>query len=543
MRKLARDLFLSILALLPFYCVYFAQLTHLEDATGFIQYDMPYYSANGRAIFERGNNLAHPNPYDPDTTAPPIYFHWITWIFGFGIVVLGADPGAFFLATGLLAGIIGSWLTLKIVRQFVSADGPVAFLFLMSMWGGGGFCLAKILYNLSQNQPIFENLLYLDPGDGLWFLSWGRNFLFPTEATYHALVAAIWLGVLKRREWLAVTFTLMLAATHPFTGVQHILILGAWNLYQLISSTLKNATTNQSTEVTDDSSNDPAQSGLDWQALSRGLVLIAGLSVFFSYYFVFLEQFPAHRKLRLTWTAPFTLHSVSALIAYAPIGILALWQLRRESRFSSPQIGFFLIAFAISLLLVKHEIFIKPHQPIHFTRGYVWMPLFLLALPILENLVARIRSSLSRVKGGLLLALLAVVFCFDNICFLTIMTRKNRHEFHVDPDVRRMFQWVDSRDFDGVVLIPDAQLSYLAATYTSLRPYYGHMFNTPDYETRKQHVAEWLETGEMPEWQNEIDYLMLPPSLTEQLDLPDDWIMIHRNEGSVLFRKETLESP
>ncbi|MGE0609633.1 MAG: hypothetical protein AB7O62_21255, partial [Pirellulales bacterium] len=38
--------------------------------TGFVQSDQPYYLANGRDIFERGNGFMNPNPYDPRPDAP-----------------------------------------------------------------------------------------------------------------------------------------------------------------------------------------------------------------------------------------------------------------------------------------------------------------------------------------------------------------------------------------------------------------------------------------------------------------------------------------
>jgi len=63
-------------ALLPYYAVYVAHFARpTGGATGFIQDDMPYYLANAREIFERGNGITYPNPFDSDGAAPAIYFH------------------------------------------------------------------------------------------------------------------------------------------------------------------------------------------------------------------------------------------------------------------------------------------------------------------------------------------------------------------------------------------------------------------------------------------------------------------------------------
>src|SRR5262245_28592497 len=77
----------SVLVVLPYWLPYVAHSASATGVpTGFLYYDMPYYSANGRAVFERGNGLAGPNPYDSDPAAPSIYFQWYTWLLGFGVV-------------------------------------------------------------------------------------------------------------------------------------------------------------------------------------------------------------------------------------------------------------------------------------------------------------------------------------------------------------------------------------------------------------------------------------------------------------------------
>ncbi len=84
---------------MPFWSVY---LTHVllgpNRPTGFIILDCAYYCANGRKIFERGNGLAYCNPYDPDTAAPVIYWHWLPWLLGAGmhgfLLVINPDDDA-----------------------------------------------------------------------------------------------------------------------------------------------------------------------------------------------------------------------------------------------------------------------------------------------------------------------------------------------------------------------------------------------------------------------------------------------------------------
>ena len=189
-----RNVFWIVIATLPFAMIYAAHFCSWNGSpTGFIQLDMPYYAANGREIFERGNGFAYPNPYDPDATAPVIYFHWLVWCIGFGITQVGLDPGFQFVALGAAAGLLMSALTWSLVRHVLGRDEYCVPLFLLTMWGGGLLCAGKLVYNLLTGTPASESLLAFDPGNGLWFLNWGRNLTFPTEATYHRLSAGCWL--------------------------------------------------------------------------------------------------------------------------------------------------------------------------------------------------------------------------------------------------------------------------------------------------------------------------------------------------------------
>src|SRR5205823_3698663 len=190
-----------------------------------------------------------------------------------------------------------------------------------------------------------EALFAYDPFEGWWFQNWGRNLVFPTEAVYHALAAAMWLAVIGRRWPLAITAAALLAATHPFSGLQNLLILLTWLSIKV---------------------------WLERTAFMLRLwaIVLALLGLFLGYYFVFLESFPQHRALRETWSLAWTLELPSLLLAYGPIGVLA------ARRFCGPRKDlnsgdfFFTLCFIISFLLAKHEWFMAPRQPLHFTRGY-----------------------------------------------------------------------------------------------------------------------------------------------------------------------------
>ena len=101
-----------VLSVIPFWVIPISHvMSNPETATGFFHYELPYYVANGRSAFERGNGILSPNPYDPAPTAPSIYVHWLPWILGTLTAVLGFDPGDVILVFTFFASLAFAWAT------------------------------------------------------------------------------------------------------------------------------------------------------------------------------------------------------------------------------------------------------------------------------------------------------------------------------------------------------------------------------------------------------------------------------------------------
>ena len=499
-----------VLAMLPFQILLVQHLAS-GGATGFLQYDSPYYVANGRAVFERGNGFAHPNPYDPDPASPAIYFHWLTWLLWFGVKILGADPGAVFVVVGLIGALACSALTLRLVETVLPGPRLRWPLFLLTMWGGGALCVGAVVFNGARGTPLLEKLFAFDPADGWWFLNWGRNLVSPMEAVYHALAAAMWLGVLRQQWRLALGAAGAFAATHPFSGLEQLLILVAW--LGVLAWRERNAET--------------------WRRLA---VAAAMLAAFGFYYFWFLEKFPAYRELRAEWSIEWILPVATLLLASGPVAAVAAWRLYRERGRWSDRERFLLVAGAVVLLLAKHDWFIAARQPVHFAHGYNWLPLWLIALPQLQTWagdLGRVRSRLAAVGVGALVAGFAVS---DNALFLFKECREGQaNRILLTRDQREVFAWIDRAKLHGVLLCADPRLSYLSATYAGVRPYYGHFHNTPEIFRRRREVAAWNRCGEKGAWLDSIDYLLIerakPPVA---FDWPN-WRELYRNGDYVLL--------
>jgi hypothetical protein len=510
-----------VLAPLPFWSIYLYHYAAPSVPTGFIQYEGPYYSANGRAIFERGNGFAYPNPYDPDPQAPVIYFHWLPWLLGFGITRLGWDPGLLYCGIGALAGLACSWFMLRLVETILPDARYRYALFFVVMWGGGVLCLWQAM-NIALGRTTWSELFVYDPCWGWWFLNWGRNLVYPTEAVYHAIVAGTWLAAITQRRLLVLLGAVLLATTHPFSGLQLLLMLLAW-------FGIRTGIRRERADL--------------WLLLA----LLLTLASFLGYYLVYLNSFAAHRELQSVWTLRWILPKFAILLAYGLVGVLALLRVLSDRGRLGEEAWFWVVCFAVSLFLAKHEWFLPAHQPLHFTRGYIWTPLCLLALPLIQRLLLHVQRATPASLFTLLVSVAACAAVSDNLAFIAKLWMQ-RDGLHLAPDERAQFyltaeeaeafQWMDRQGLDGILLCPDEKLSYLSATYTSVRPFFGHMYNTPHFRERRQQVTEWRTHGGEGSWFADIDYILLNRK-SRYAALPGaGWEIAFENAQLVLYKRK-----
>ena len=497
---------LVLVAAMPFQLLLMQHVWMGPSATGFLNYDSVYYAANGRAIFERGNGLTYPNPSDIDPHSPAIYFHWLIWVLGFGIKFLHLDPGVFYASLGVIGGVVCSALTLRLVELTLPDPKGRTILYLLTMWGGGVLCIAAAAVNLGEGHAWSDNLMRFDPTKGWWFQNWGRNIVLPLEAVYHCFVAWAWMAILQRRWRVAIFAVAALAATHPFSGAQHLLILGGWLGWLALRERTR--------------------------AMSGRLALVGVLlAVFLLYYFWFLNRFPGHRAVQIQWASLYPVPLVSILLSAGPLLLMGVGRVCRQHWQTGDPEKFWLVSAAVSFLLMEHSWFIPAHQPAHFSRGYLWLSLWLLALPLAQSWLISLLAPpvrLTRVAG---LATICALFCTDNAGFLFTEWHDGPiNRVYVSPTEREMFSWIGRAELRGVLLCAEPRLSYYASAYTGVRPYLGHLVNTPDMRIRWLSVSAWQRRGETGPWMEVIDYVLIrkadPPVGFDRTG----WIELHGND-------------
>ncbi len=481
-----------IVAVVPFWLMPAAHVaSNPETATGFFHEELPYYMANGRAAFDRGNGIFYPNPYDPDPAAPVIYAHWLLWVFGTLPAILQTDPGHLTLAATFFASLIFSTATWLLVRERVINPDQPHIAFLAAMWGGGLLVVAGFTAGYFGYTNPDSTLLQFDPGRGLWFLNWGRNASFATEAIYHSLVAACWLSEMKQRRIAGSVFCFLLATTHPWSGLELLLTLNLWRGLQWLRNRKQPETAHLAVTAT-------------------------MLVVFLGYYQVWLPRFAQHAQLQNVWELDWNLSATSAMLAYAVVFIFACRQLSSALLFGQPagtalqHFGkspkpaalqtdvpqmvarslttaeqFLCCALLVAVGLAFHDRLIKPVQPLHFTRGYVWMPLFLLGLPSIQ--LAWKKAAQHGLAGRTLISICALLFVTDNFAFALIQAnwQTSQHRgYHLHSNDRALINDLHQRSPRAVVLTESEALNYLLPAYANIRPWLGHPYNTPDYQAR-----------------------------------------------------------
>jgi hypothetical protein len=377
--------------------------------------------------------------------------------------------------------------------------GPARVLTLLAFFWGGGLLVAAGVAE-SVGQPGGRgDILAFDPSNGWWMLNFGRTLVLSTEAWYHALFFGTIVALMVRRFGLAVVLLTVMAMSHPFTGLQLLAIVGVWALMECYA--------------------------IRTTAIPRWLVVacIALGAAHVGYYLGFLGRFPEHAQLVRQWTQPWTLPLGTLLFAYALVAALALWTLRSRARlrayFATPDHRLLAVWCVVSLALAKHELFMRPVQPVHFTRGYIWTPLFLMGAPTLQRGLGQLAEWRRPVLRAVALTGIITLFLADNTVWLAtvldaeLFGRGPQAQFGgpahhlgiaLSADDDELFRWLGrAENRGGVVLSEDPLIGYLTTVYTSLRAWSGHHYNTPWGDQRRAELAALYQQGRVgPVWRS-----------------------------------------
>ncbi|GAC1318806.1 MAG: hypothetical protein NVSMB14_16280 [Isosphaeraceae bacterium] len=209
-----------------------------------------------------------------------------------------------------------------------------------------------------------------------------------------------------------------------------------------------------------------------------------------------MNQFLEHRQIAARMSLAWIYRAETFVPAYALVGGLVLWSLRRlpiaAKTLSLSKNRLFLVWFLVAFALTIHEFAVPPRQPIHFTRGYVWTPVFLLGLPTLLELLDRV-GRWGGIKGRLGVAAIMLLFLSDNIvwfgCRISAARNIDGNGLRLDFAQREVLDKLnDPKLFGHLVVGNDHRLLYFVIAETPLRSWISHWIETPEFETRREEM-------------------------------------------------------
>lgn len=486
-----KTIWLSLLLSLPV-ILFVAQhyLIHSPSLkpTGFTNEENVLYMSYARQYLDQDvASVFYSNPFDGDPQSPKIYFQPATVVLA-GLMKLGIDPGLCFSLFGLIMTVLCIYMGIKILKHLLPDNKQMSLVATLFTWGGGLTALAGLIGSTflagHHTEQWIDGIYLADPDKGWWGLNWGRTMFIPLEAYYHFLFLLNIYLVLKQKWKAAIVIALLLSISHPFTGIEYLLIINGWLLFEKIIYKNKSIPY------------------WYWAA-------IAAVTAFHIwYYLIYLNSFPEHNLLFTQYSTGWTYSLLIAIPAYcivAGLSLLNMYINRPVKKFlSNPQQRLFLCWAIIAFLLSKHEWFIKPMQPIHFTRGYIWAGFFLFSLPALLWLIKYLKN-VKKLKW--VLYIFITIFLSDNILWTANLLRGSNNtewEGHLTKDTRQVLEYLKSNTTNKDLLIGNATLvNYLANVYTSATAWVSHPYNTPNKEQRLIQAQHYLETKERPaEWGN-----------------------------------------
>ncbi|MEQ1676366.1 MAG: hypothetical protein ABL876_06690 [Chitinophagaceae bacterium] len=485
-----RTFILSLLLTLPvilFLVHHYTNHSPELHPTGFTADENVLYMSYAHQYIDQGNaSLFYSNPFDGDPQSPKIYFQPVNFLF-VPFLKMGADPGLVFSLFGLLMAFCCIYLGVRIIQHLLPDNKNQVLVTILFTWGGGLTALTGVGSSLLTGLPLsswIDGIYVADPANGWWGMNWGRTLFIPLEAYYHFLFLLNIYFILKHKWTAAIAAAAFLSLSHPFTGIEFLLITIGWLVLEKIIFRNKKIPY--------------------WY-----LAGIVAITVFHGWYYLYyLNSFPEHKQIfsqySAGWTYSFRIF-IPAYILVLVLSFITFYKNRSIPKFlSESHQRLFLCWAIIAFLLSKHEWFIKPMQPIHFTRGYVWAGLFLLGLP---GLVWLAEYSRKKTAWKICFAVFIFLFLLDNTLWTGNHLRdKNKTEWegYLTKDTKAVFTFLNKSTSRDDLLVGNAPLiNYMANAYAPVNTWASHPYNTPNRSGRVEVMKHFLETGiRPPEWAN-----------------------------------------
>lgn len=379
------------------YFLHFFNHDNLSYPTGFIQWEHIVYMLSAKEYVTGNAHFLYEWPILNNFNDGHVFFQPQIFVLGYLWKWLQIDPGKLMM----LYDFVFAVFTLRVVIEIIYALIPLYkfknLITILFCWGGGILSLAGIVLHFTffrgSLANISDHIFFLDPAGGSWCLNFGRSLIYPLEAYYHFLfVCCIWFA-LKRKFIIVFILTLLLTVSHPYTSIEIICILLTWVTVEVFY--FKN--------------NDISK--------KQFLAMLAAFILYFIFYAGIFGRIEIYRQINQLNSLDWGYKIWHFLPAYAIVWLCSFLCIKNipllKKHFSVPNNRLFFWWGTVAFLLSVHGFAIKPEQPIHFTRGYIFAGFFLFSIPVLQEIIDKYATQ--RARGYLIIFLLCFVFLFDNI--------------------------------------------------------------------------------------------------------------------------------
>jgi hypothetical protein len=456
-----------------------------EVFTGVWRSDLLHYLAYAREAGEAGG-LVYGHAFSDSFDSARVFSNLEILLLGWTWRITGIPVPWLWQLARPVAGWLMLWGLWGLVAQLFPrsryGEPERSFAYALLALGGGALWLLALGGGTAGLLDRFRVLAIGTAAGTGWAPSVFANALYPSEAFYHALAFATLVALLRDRPALVLLGLVLLFWSHPFTGAELVAIVGAFSGVEWLLA------------------------GRDRRRLAFALAVAAVAAPFLLYYLVWLPQRSDEARFLLdAWTGPaarYLLHPGDAPAMWGIFLLGPMLQLLPGTRSLRPgqrrSERLVLVWLGVVLLLVTQDRWlpagVRPVQPLHFTHGYLFVPLAVLTLQALLRRTAGWGAARRRLAATALLLMAAL----DSVLLVAaVATSPDR--VVLSRDLARAIGFLAEQRPPSLVLPLTAQRdawAYLLAV-SPHRLYLDHPLVTPGY-TRKRERVQALVAARRP---------------------------------------------
>jgi hypothetical protein len=485
----------ALLLLLPVLIFHFTHFfLHDKDMkpSGFIHPEHAIYMLSAKEYKDNNAAFLAQYPLDIDKRSPKVFFQPQVFILGYLWKWTNINPGILISLFGLLFSFLTIRTVLEIIDKYELTAAQKAISSVLFVWGGGLLAFAGLFLHFTYFKStgnISNHLFFLDPGYGWWCLNFGRVFIYPFEAYYHFVFVLAIYYLAEKKYFPVFLLMLLITVSHPYTSVQLALIILSWLFIEYFY----------------------LKSGI---LTKKGVfVLLAGIISVFFYYGLFLNSIPIYKTISKLVALDWSYKVWHFLPAYILVWLLSFAAIKNISMlkeaFSNPILRLFFCWGAVSFLLSVHGFAIKPIQPIHFTRGYVYAGFFLFGLPALIQTINWFKQY--RLGKYILLPAFFLIFLSDNLIWFSVNTSYNKTGVYYDRQNQELISFFNEKKETGLLIFSEKHelLSATIQLYSNYKSWIPHPFLTLNIANKRQAVKNLLTVNSVDEnWKKRPSYFI-----------------------------------